>query len=183
MQGGQPGHPVHIGGFMWSTIKKIYARFCNLELVVAAICLATTVGIITFAAIARTFGFPQNWALDIALWLFSWSVFIGADTALRADKMVNVDLLIKILPKKIQKLFQLIIYLIILAVLLMFVIYGFKLSYLTRYRSFQGIPQMSYTWVTLCIPISSVFMTITTCIKIVKLFRPVENAEKKEVEA
>lgn len=158
-------------------IKKIYKKFCNLELIVASTFLAATVAIITFAAIARTFGFPQNWSLDIALWLFTWSVFIGADTALRANKMVNVDLLFKILPNKVQKVLQLIIYLIILVFLGMFVFYGFKLSYTTRFRSFQGIPQMSYTWVTLSIPVCSVFMIITTIIKIVELFKKNPNSE------
>ena len=59
----------------------------------------------------------------------------------------------------------------------MFVIYGFKLSYTTRFRSFQGIPQMSYTWVTLSIPVCSVFMIITTVIKIVELFKKKSNSE------
>lgn len=158
-------------------IKKLYARFCDMELVIASLFLAITVGIITFAAILRTFGFPQNWALDIALWLFTWSVFIGADTALRANKMVNVDILFKVFPKKLQKIVQLIIYGIIFVFLIMFIVYGFKLSYITRFRTFQGIPQMSYTWVTLSIPICSVFMIITTVIKVVELFKN----EKEEV--
>ena len=59
----------------------------------------------------------------------------------------------------------------------MFVIYGFKLSYTARFRSFQGIPQMSYTWVTLSIPVCSVFMIITTVIKIVELFKKKSNSE------
>lgn len=158
-------------------IKKLYARFCDMELVIASLFLAITVGIITFAAILRTFGFPQNWALDIALWLFTWSVFIGADTALRANKMVNVDILFKVFPKKLQKIVQLIIYGIIFVFLIMFIVYGFKLSYITRFRTFQGIPQMSYTWVTLSIPICSVFMIITIVIKVVELFKN----EKEEV--
>ena len=61
----------------------------------------------------------------------------------------------------------------------MFIILGFKLSYLTRFRVFQGIPTLSYTWVTLSVPLCSVFMVITVCIKIVRLFKPVK-IEKTE---
>ena len=162
-----------------ASIQKIYKRFCAIETTLAAICLGLTVVIITVAALSRTLGYPINFALDIALLLFTWSVFLGADTALRADKMVNVDVVFKKLPPKGQKVMQLIIYLIILAFLWMFIILGFKLSYLTRFRVFQGIPTLSYTWVTLSVPLCSVFMVITVCIKIVRLFKPVK-VEKTE---
>jgi TRAP-type C4-dicarboxylate transport system permease small subunit len=44
------------------------------------------------------------------------------------------------------------------------VVYGIKLSYTTRFRSFQGIPWFSYTWVTLSVPIGSMLMVTTTII-------------------
>ena len=165
------------GTMIPASIQKIYKRFCAVETTLAAICLGSTVVIITVSALSRTFGYPINFALDIALLLFTWSVFLGADTALRADKMVNVDVLFKRLPPKAQKVMQLIIYLIIMAFLWMFIILGFKLSYLTRFRVFQGIPTLSYTWVTLSVPICSVFMVITVCIKIVRLFKPAAKAD------
>lgn len=151
-------------------IAKAYDRFCTLELYVGAILLVSTVFVLTLSAILRTIGFPINWGFDLALLMFTWSVYIGADTALRADKMVNVDALQNLLNPKLRKIVQLVIYLIILVFLGALVYLGFKLAYSSRNRSFQGIPALSYSWATLSIPIPSLFMMVTTVLKIRDLF-------------
>lgn len=164
---------------MLEKIRKFYARFCAFELVLGAVCLGTTVVVLTIAALSRAFGYPLNWSLDLALWLFTWSVFLGSDTALRADKMVNVDLLVKHLPAAARKAVQLVVYLMMAVFLLMLAVLGFELSYLSRFRTFQGIPTMSYTWVTLSIPICSTLMLITLGIKVKELFVPSRSAHKE----
>jgi TRAP-type C4-dicarboxylate transport system permease small subunit len=152
-------------------IAKAYEKFCSIELAVGAVLLLTTVGMLTLAAILRTIGFPINWGLDLALLMFTWSVYIGADTALRDDKMVNVDLFQQFLGPKAKRILQLCIYCILLVFLGLMVYYGFKLAYTSRNRTFQGIPFLSYTWATLSIPIPSVFMMITTILKIRALLK------------
>ena len=77
---------------------------------------------------------------------------MGADLAFRQGKLINVDVIIKILPQDIQKLMKLIIYVICLVFLCSMVYLGFLQSVKTWYRSFQGIPFLSYTWVTLSVP-------------------------------
>ncbi len=147
-------------------LAHVYKRFCEVELAVAAFLLISTVFILTFAAVLRTIGFPINWGLDLALLMFTWSVYIGADTALRDDKMVDVQLLKEHLSPKGQRILQLFIYSLILAFLFLLVYYGFRLAYSSRFRSFQGIPFLSYTWATLSLPIPSLFMIITVVLKI-----------------
>jgi len=151
-------------------LAKAYAKFCSLELYVGAILLVSTVFILTFSAILRTLNFPINWGFDLALLMFTWSVYIGADTALRDDKMVNVDALQKLLNPKVRRIVQLTIYLVILVFLAAMVYLGFMLAYSSRNRSFQGIPSLSYSWATLSIPIPSFFMMVTTTLKIRDLF-------------
>ena len=152
-------------------IAKAYKKFCDIELAVGAVLLISTVFILTFAAILRTIGFPINWGLDLALLMFTWSVYVGADTALRDDKMVNVEIFQQFLKPKTKKILQLVIYILILLFLFLMVYYGFYLAYSSRFRTFQGIPFMSYTWATLSMPIPSVFMIITTCLKIRNLLK------------
>lgn len=152
-------------------LAKAYKKFCATELTIGAILLISTVFILTIAAILRTVGLPINWGLDLALLMFTWSVYIGADTALRDDKMVNVDLLQQYLSPVARKALQITIYILILIFLSFLVYFGFRLAYSSRYRTFQGIPFLSYTWATLSIPIPATFMIITVVLKIIKLLK------------
>lgn len=149
-------------------MKEFYRKFCEGEMAVAIVCLVTSVAVIFIAAVMRAAGHPINWGTDIALLLFTWSTFLGADLAFRQGKLINVDIIIKILPKKVQKFMKLVIYAICLCFLCCMVYLGFIQSVKTWYRSFQGIPFLSYTWVTLSFPVASLSMVVTTLIKIVR---------------
>lgn len=151
-------------------MKTLYKKMCNAEMALSAICLLTTVFIIFTSALLRTIGKPIIGAWDIALLLFTWGAFLGADVAFREDKMVNVDILFNRLPGNLQKPLQLVIYLIIFIFLSALVYLGCILSVSTWHRSFQGIPGLSYTWVTISVPICSFSMIISTVIKVYKRF-------------
>lgn len=146
-------------------MKKFYEAFCKIELTLAIFGLVTSVTVIFLAAMLRTLGSPINWGTDIALLLFTWSTFLGADIAFRANKLVNVDILFNRLFGKPQKVTKLIIYLICLGFLAAMVYLGAIQSVKTWSRSFQGIPALSYTWVTLSVPVSCASMAVTTLIK------------------
>jgi TRAP-type C4-dicarboxylate transport system permease small subunit len=104
----------------------------------------------------------------VALLLFSWSAFLGADIAFRENKLVNVDVVFTRLPRSLQKTVELIMYLIVFIFLVALVYLGIKLSVTTWHRTFQGIPGLSYTWVTLSIPVTSLSMITTIVIKMYK---------------
>lgn len=143
---------------------------CNIEVVLAIICLLLSVFIIVISAIMRKIGMPINWGLDIALLLFTWSTFLGADIAFRDDKFINVDILFLKMPKSLQRPLELVIYITIFIFLSALIYLGAILSAFTWPRTFQGIPTLSYTWVTLSVPVCSFFMIITTVIKMFKKF-------------
>jgi len=151
-------------------IKDFYIKMCNIEVVLAIICLLLSVFIIVISAIMRKIGMPINWGLDIALLLFTWSTFLGADIAFRDDKFINVDILFLKMPKSLQRPLELVIYITIFIFLSALIYLGAILSAFTWPRTFQGIPTLSYTWVTLSVPVCSFFMIITTVIKMFKKF-------------
>jgi TRAP-type C4-dicarboxylate transport system permease small subunit len=151
-------------------MKDFYKKMCNVEIVFAIICLLSSVFIIVISAIMRTIGMPINWGLDIALLLFTWSTFLGADIAFRDDKFINVDILFLKMPKSLQKPLELVIYIIIFIFLSALIYLGAILSVFTWPRTFQGIPALSYTWITLSVPVCSFLMIITTVIKMFKKF-------------
>jgi len=152
-------------------MKYFYKKMCNIELVLAIIFLLLSVFLIFISAVIRKVGMPINWGLDIALLLFAWSTFLGADIAFREDKFMNIDILFLKMPKSLQRPLELVIYITILIFLSALIYLGAILSVFTWPRTFQGIPALSYTWITLSIPVCSFLMVITTVNKMLKCLR------------
>jgi TRAP-type C4-dicarboxylate transport system permease small subunit len=147
-------------------MKKIYDSVCKIETFLIKVFIVFLVSLVFIAAATRYMGYPINWSVDIAVCLFAWCTFLGADVAMRTNKLMNVEFFINRFSSKNKKYFELVNQLIILIFLLALIGYGFKISYTTRFRTFQGIPWFSYTWVTISVPIGSILMSITTFLKI-----------------
>lgn len=147
-------------------MKKLYEYICRAEVFVAKYTLVAIALLIFGAAMARFFRHPIPWAMDASTFLFGWCVFLSGDAALRHDKLVCIDAVVKLLPKKLQYYIKLFNYIVIALFLLALIGYGSYLSYTTRYRTFQGIPGFSYSWVTISVPIGSLLMLVTTIRKI-----------------
>ncbi|MDP3012162.1 MAG: TRAP transporter small permease [Candidatus Hydromicrobium sp.] len=164
-------------------MKKVSEVIVKIERYLAAGCLVVATSITFIAAITRrVFGHPINWSIDIALFLWAWCIFFSGDLALRDDKMVNVDVLINKLPKKGRKIHSTILYVVILAFLIALLVYGSKLVYTSRVRPFQSIPAISYSWVTLSLPIGALLMIRSVISKIILLYKKKPVEEKKEID-
>ncbi len=150
-------------------MSKKWELFYRIEEYTAAFLLLGATLVIFFAAVFRSFDHPLNWSLDIALFLFAWSVFLSADVALRKGNLVNVDFLVARFPPPVQKTIGVAVYLVIVVFLATLVGFGVYLSYVTRARAFQGIPQFSYTWVTLSVPVAGT-LQIINCVRIIRGF-------------
>jgi TRAP-type C4-dicarboxylate transport system permease small subunit len=148
------------------TMATIYQNVCTVESLVARTTLISMVLLIFSAGIARVMKYPINWAIDISTFLFAWSCFLSADVAWREDKLMSIDLFVNLFPEKVRKFFKYFNYVVLIAFLLYLIFFGVWLSYATRARAFQGIPSFSYTWVTLCVPVGSLLLLVTTVLKI-----------------
>lgn len=147
-------------------MTKLYEYIRNAEAFVARSFLVTMVVLIFGAGLARMLAYPINWAIDIATCLFAWACFFSADIAFRKNKLMSVDVLTNFLPEKGKKACRMINYFILIVFLTYLIIAGTWLSYVSRARAFQGIPEFSYSWVTMSLPIGSVLLLITTILKI-----------------
>lgn len=147
-------------------MKKVYEIICKCETFLIKVFLVFIVGLVFVAAMTRYLGYPINWSVDMAVCLFAWCTFLGGDVAMRDNKLMNVEFFIRKLPKKYRNSVELINLFIILIFLLALIGYGIMLSYTTRFRTFQGIPGFSYTWVTISVPIAGTLMVVTTISKI-----------------
>ena len=147
-------------------MKKVYAFICTCEAIVVKVFFVFLVGLVFIAAFTRYIGYPINWSVDMAQCLFAWCTFLAADIAMRNDKLMKVEFFVHKLSDRNRNVIDIINLLVILIFLAALIGFGVWLSYTTRFRTFQGIPGFSYTWVTLSVPVSSSLMLITTILKI-----------------
>lgn len=154
----------------WNAVKYVYALVCRAEMFLAMFLLSAATFLIFFSAVMRTLKMPLNWSLEISLFMFAWCVFFCADIALRGDRFVNLDIVVKYFSARKQLCFQILSYLIILVFLILVIRYGFILAERSKARTFQGIPNFSYYWITISFPIASILMSTTAVIKLWDLF-------------
>ena len=158
-------------------MKKIYEFICKKEMLIAKWSLGVLSLLVFAAAVGRFLYYPLNWAMDAATFLFAWTVFLGADAAMRLDRLFCIEVVTGKLPPKAQLYLKVINYTIIIIFLLGMIGYGSWLSYTTRLRTFQGIPGFSYTWVTLSVPFGCALMLITAILKIKTFVRAISTGE------
>ncbi len=147
-------------------MKQIYEYICRGEIFFVKVLFVFLAGLVFSAAFSRTIGYPINWSVDMAVCLFAWCTFLGADIALRNNKLMKLDYFVKKLPSPSQPYIE-IFNLLVMAIFLVALIgFGIWLTYTTRFRTFQGIPGFSYSWVTLSVPVGGLLMLVTTLLRI-----------------
>ena len=145
-------------------LNKFYGYVCFAEELIAGVFLVVIMGLIFGSGVARSIGHPLGWGMDMATFLFAWTAFFSADIALRKDRHIRVEAVVKYFPPKVQRYIALFNYGVILTFLLFLIIYGVILAYGSRFRTFQGMPGFSYMWVTLSVPLGSLLLLVT-CIR------------------
>ena len=152
-------------------MTRVYAQLCRLEAIVAGVFLVVMVVMIFVGGIARMMAMPLNWTGDVATCLFAWACFLCADVTWRNNGLMAVELISGRLAPQGQRLLTLCNHLIICAFLVYIVCTGLWLSWVSRARSFQGIPEVSYSWITLSMPVGAALLLITTVLKMRDLRR------------
>jgi TRAP-type C4-dicarboxylate transport system permease small subunit len=161
-------------------LAALYHGFCKIEEILVALFVAVITLLVFISAVARGLNHPLNWAQDMALLLFAWVVFLGADSALRRADFVRVDMLIRFFPPKVQKLLYYFFYLIIIGFLGILVRFGIPLCIDNAKRLFQTLG-ITYSWATISAPIGSLLMIITILLKLIRRWHEKEiKSEGKE---
>lgn len=143
-----------------------YHRLGQIELRFAQVAVVAMTLLVLASAVSRTVGRPQSWTVELATFSFAWAVFVGADVALRRGYMVTIDLLVERLGERTRAWLDVVNSVLIIAFLLVLIGFGGWLSYTTYQRSFNGLPWLSYTWVTISVPVGCVLMGYTMARKL-----------------
>ena len=148
-------------------MKPFYQKLCAAEAALAGTLLVLMVALIFLGGVARVLGYPLNWSTDFATAFFAWACFLCADNAWRKNSLMAIEFLPARLPAKAQRLLRMVNYAIISAFLLYFMVMGAWLAWTSRVRSFQGIPEISYSWVTASAVVGGFLLLVTTVLKVV----------------
>ena len=152
-------------------MQILYGWVLKFEAVLAGTFLLLMVALIFLGGVARMLGHPLNWTIDLATCSFAWGCFLCADVAWRRDALMSIDLLATRLPHRVARM---VFYAnhVIISLFLIYVMYaGTWLSWVSRARSFQGIPGVSYSWVTASIVVGGTLLLTTTLLKIAYALR------------
>ncbi len=156
-------------------MKTIYRKFCRFEEVLSVVLLAGLTILVFISAMMRTVGMPLNWAQDVALVAFAWMIFLGSDIAVRGPGLIGVNIIVKKLPGSIQKTLDIIFKVVIIGFLCVLVINGFVMTLDGWDREITTLG-ISYSWVTLAVPVGAFFMIISTVIRLIETVkRPAKN--------
>src|SRR5512145_3408527 len=146
-------------------MDRHYQRFCAAEAFVAGTLLVLMVALIFLGGVSRVLGYPLNWSTDFATAFFAWACFLCADIAWRRNALMSIDFLVNRLAPKAQIAVRYVNYAIISGFLVYLMVMGTWLAWTSRARSFQGIPEISYSWVTMSLPVGAALLLATTVLK------------------
>ncbi len=156
-------------------MRAFYDTVLKIEAVLAGVLLMMMVGLIFLGGVARMMAMPLNWTIDLASCSFAWAAFLCADIAWRKDLFMSIEMLVERAPERVQRWITLFNYALIAAFLIYLIYAGIHISWVSRARSFQGIPGVSYSWVTASLPAGSALMLITTILKVRTFLRSGER--------
>ncbi|QBP42624.1 TRAP transporter small permease [Paenisporosarcina antarctica] len=151
-------------------IRKFSQMYVKTENFITNLLMVGVVAFVLFASVVRWAGYPLSWSVEFAQLLFVWVIFLGANRALREDKHISVDFFTKKLSKKTKAILESVIFLLIIAFLFFLMIFGIKLSIENSVRVISNLT-VSYSLVTMSVPIGSTLMIITLFFKLKERFK------------
>lgn len=146
-------------------MRRLYERVIAAEAFIAAAFLVLMVALIFMGGVMRVLGHPINWSTDAATCFFAWACFLCADIAWRKGSLMSIEVLVVRLPARARRALRLLNYGIIAVFLVYLTVMGSWLSWTSRIRTFQGIPGVSYSWVTMSAVVGGLLLLITTALK------------------
>lgn len=147
-------------------LARAYRALVAAEGVVAASLLLAMVALVLAGGVSRAVGAPLNWTMDLATALFAWACFLCADIAWRRDQLMSIGWVTARLPPRAKVALRWVNYAVIAAFLVFAVVMGLWLSWVSRARTFQGLAGVSYSWVTLSLPVGCALLLATTLAKV-----------------
>ncbi len=109
------------------TWKKVLS---NLDAIITGTTLVICVVMANVNVIFRYFfNYPLRWGEEFITSLFVWTVFIGSSYAHRQKAHMSVDILVKMFPKKVRHIIEIVISVLELLILIMLTVISAQFCY------------------------------------------------------
>lgn len=153
-------------------LKEITSRASSLlhkvTVVISGILLASIAVIVNVGVFYRYILFdPIPWSEQIPKYAMIWMGFLGASSALYADRHMGFDFLITRLPSRAKEIITLAGMLLILLFLVFLTIYGVVFAFAVGFSSTAPMLGFPMFYLFLTVPIGGVFMILQAVAKIV----------------
>lgn len=153
----------------------------NLDVLVAALVLTILITL-TFLGVIwrRAFGAPFTWLEEVQLACMVWIVFASAGAAFRYGNHVAIEMVVDMMPQKLQKFFTVIISIVVVAVISYLFIQsiGFIQLFIKSGRTTPML-EIPYTFIYGIAPVSFILMILNY---FYALFKGVKSEAKEAVE-
>ncbi len=98
-------------------LKRLMDAYCRILKVIMVACLAVMV-VMVFGNVVLRYGFNSGIAIseEVSRWLFLWVIFMGSTVAVYEKAHMGTDMLVLMLPEKLQKVVSVIAHALMLYV-------------------------------------------------------------------
>lgn len=157
----------------------------NIDFLISGLCLVGLVTLTILGVVMRyAVNSPLTWLEEVQMLLIIWLSFFGGSAAFRLQNHVAIEILVDLLPKKLQKVIEVFIVLIVSAVLLFLVIRGYDfVARLAGARRLSNVLRIPYALVYSAVPIGGALMLINFWVAEIKKFLGKTRDENKEIQA
>lgn len=117
--------------------------------------------VITLAAVWTRYvmNAPLSWTEQVSRIMFVWVTFLGAAVLYRQRLHITIDMFIQMLPNALRKLMYWVVELSVLAFIVVFLIYGYRLSVTTLGQTFGALDITPATFY-FAAPVSAALMIV-----------------------
>jgi len=117
----------------------------RIEYACAGLLLGAVVILIGIAAVARGFGIPIIWSVEIAQLLFVWLVIIAADLGMQANRHFGMEIMLDNVSPAVRKATEIFNILVMIGLLVTLLIYAWDNTLLMDSR-LDGALQLPGSW-------------------------------------
>ena len=144
-------------------MKKLKEFFQDFELYLGSVFISITIIVVIMNVFTRyVLKFTYFWAEEVAVGCFVWTIFLGTAAAYRKKALIGVEAIVILLPQKVRKFVQFIVYVLMTAISGVMCYFGFQYVYSSS--KITAALEISYSYINSAIVLSFGLMTLYSII-------------------
>lgn len=151
-------------------MRKLINFFNNIELHIASVAICITTFLVILNVFLRYGSSKQFlWTEEVALGCFVWTVFLGAAAAYKRGRLMGVNMIILLLPKKIGEIVEFImtLFVLVLNVTLTYMSY----TYMLTSRKVTAALEVSYVYINFSLVLTFFLISIYALQLVIQKFK------------